>query len=154
MAFNGWGNLQSAAAFPPGLTTQFDAVTQIDQRSLPGLMAFLRAQGETRGYTNYWVEYPLAFASQDELIFTARLPYHADLRYSSRDDRYPPYDALVSASPSAAYITAHLPELDARLRTAFARLGVSYHEAAIGDFHVFYGLSRKVTPTELGWGDM
>ena len=42
------------------------------------LMDFLRAQGETCGYTNYWVEYPLAFASQDELIFTARLPYHAD----------------------------------------------------------------------------
>ena len=151
VAFNWWGNAQSAAAFPPGLTTQFDAVTQIDQRALPELMAFLRANGETRGYTNYWVEYPLAFASQDELIFTARLPYHADLRYSARDDRYAPYDAQVAASPRVAYVTAHLPELDARLRAEFARLDVSYAEASFGDFHVFYALSRKVTPAELGW---
>ena len=152
VAFNWWGNAQSAAAFPPGLTTQFDAVTQIDQRALPELMAFLRAHGETRGYTNYWVEYPLAFGSRDELIFTARLPYHADLRYSARDDRYAPYDARVAASPRAAYVTAHLPELDTRLRAEFARLDVTYQEARFGDFHVFYAMSRKVTPAELGWG--
>lgn len=152
VAFNWWGNIQSAAAFPPGLTTQFDAVAQIDQRSLPELMAFLRATGETRGYTQYWVEYPLAFVSQDELIFVARLPYHADLRYSARDDRYAPYDALVAASPRAAYITAHQPGLDARLRAEFARLDVTFQEASFGDFHVFSGLSRKVTPAEMGWG--
>jgi len=149
VAFNWWGNVQAAAAFPPGLTTQFDAATQIDQRALPQLIAFLRAQGETRGYTNYWVEYPLAFASQDDLIFIARLPYHADLRYTARDDRYAPYDDVVAASPRAAYITARLPVLDERMRSAFERLGVAYREATFGDFHVFYALSRKVTPEAL-----
>jgi 4-amino-4-deoxy-L-arabinose transferase-like glycosyltransferase len=151
LAFNGWGTLQSAAAFPPGLTTQFDAATQIDQRAVPQVAAFLRAHGETRGYTNYWVEYPLAFLSQDDLLFVARLPYHPDLRYTTRDDRYAPYDAAVAASPRAAYITARLPELDTRLRSDLARLGVRYSEAVIGDFHIYYGLSRKVTPDELTW---
>jgi 4-amino-4-deoxy-L-arabinose transferase-like glycosyltransferase len=150
IAFNWWGNIQSAAAFPPGLTTQFDAATQIDQRALPSLADFLRAQGETRGYSTYWVEYPLAFISRDDLIFVARLPYHPDLRYSARDDRYAPYDDLVSASPRVAYITARLPELDSRLRSALGQLAVTYQMAVIGDFHVYFHLSRKVTPDELG----
>ena len=68
------------------------------------------------------------------------------------DDRYAPYDALVEASPRAAYITAHQPELDTRLRAEFARLAVTYQEASFGDFHVFCGLSRKVTPAQMGWG--
>jgi hypothetical protein len=152
VAFNWWGNVQSAASFPPGLTTQFDAVTQIDQRALASLAAFLRAHGEMRGYTNYWVEYPLAFDSQEDLIFVARLPYHPDLRYSARDDRYTPYDALVEASPRVAYISARLPELDIRLRTALNQLAVTYREADIGEFHVYYDLSRKVTPAELSLG--
>jgi 4-amino-4-deoxy-L-arabinose transferase-like glycosyltransferase len=149
IGFNWWGNVQAAAAFPPGLTTQFDAATQIDQRALPDLVAFLRAHGETRGYTDYWVEYPLAFASQEDMIFVARLPYHPDLRYTPRDDRYPPYDDLVAASPRVAYITARLPQLDDRLRQSFARLGVTYQEASLGEFHVFYSLSRRVSPDEL-----
>ena len=152
VAFNWWGNVQSAASFPPGLTTQFDAVTQVDQRALPSLAAFLRAHGEMRGYTNYWVEYPLAFSSQEDLIFVARLPYHPDLRYSARDDRYAPYDALVEASPRVAYITARLPALDNRLRSALDQLAVTYREADIGEFHFYYDLPRKVTPAELSLG--
>jgi len=152
VAFNWWGNVQSAASFPPGLTTQFDAVTQIDQRALPSLAAFLRAHGEMRGYTNYWMEYPLAFNSQEDLIFVARLPYHPDLRYTTRDDRYAPYDSLVEASPRVAYITARVPELDSRLRAALEQFAVTYQEAVIGEFHIYYGLSRKVTPEELSLG--
>ena len=95
LAFYGWGNVQAAATFPPGFTTQFDAVAQVDQRSLPELIQFLRANGETRGYTNYWVEYPLAFASQEELLYVARLPYPEDFRYTARDSRLPdPFEVV------------------------------------------------------------
>lgn len=152
VAFNWWGNVQSAATLPPGLTTQFDAATQIDQRALPRLTAFLRAHGELRGYTDYWVEYPLAFDSQEDLIFVARLPYHPDLRYTARDDRYAPYDALVEASPRVAYITARQPELDERLRTGLQQLSIAYKETTIGDFRVFYALARRVAPEELAFG--
>ncbi len=151
-AFNLWGTAQSAAAFPPGLTTQFNSMTQVDQRALGELTAFLRAQGETRGYSNYWVEFPLAFLSDEELIYTARLPYHPDFRYTPRDDRYPAYAQAVAASPHAAYITTRHPALDERLRTGLTALGVAFQEKQIGDFHVFYALSRKVVPEELGLG--
>jgi hypothetical protein len=151
--FNWWGNVQCAVAFPPGLTTQFAPNTQVDQRDLPELIAFLRAQGETRGYTNYWVEFPLAYLSNEELLFAARLPYHLDFRYTPRYDRYAPYSQAVAASPRAAYITTLHEPLNERLRIGFAALGVTFQEKQIGDFHVFYALSRKVTPQELGLGE-
>jgi hypothetical protein len=117
------------------------------------LMAFLREKGETRGYTNYWVAYPLAFQSAEELIFIPRLPYHPDLRYTARDDRYQPYAGLVAQSDRAAYITTvHTPLLDERLRVGFQKLGITYSEATIGDYRVFYALSSPVRPELLGIG--
>ena len=154
LAFNLWGNVQSALAFPPGLTTQFDEEARVDQRDLPALMTFLREQGETRGYASYWVTFPLAFLSNDELIFAARLPYHSDFRYTPRDDRYAPYTEAVTASPHVAYIAARHPLLDERLRLSFAALGVTFTEKRIGDFVVFYALSRRVAPEELGLGQV
>jgi hypothetical protein len=149
MAFQGAGTLESALRMPPGITTQFDPVAQLDQRDLPKVIDFLRAHGETRGYTNYWVSFPLAFLSREELIFTARLPYHADLRYTPRDDRYSPYDNLVDTSSRVAYITTNNPALDARLEAAFAGRGIRYQVEQIGDFRIYYNLSALLRPEEL-----
>jgi hypothetical protein len=143
-------NVQAAVRIPPGLTTQFNEVVQIDTRARPRLMTFLREHGETRGYTNYWVSYPLAFESGEELIFAPLLPYHQDFRYTPRDNRYPAYAEQAQASPRAAYITTKHPALDAHLREGFAALDVAYQETQIGDYHVFYDLSRHVRPSELG----
>jgi len=82
-------------------------------------MRFLDAKGETRGYTNYWVAYPLAFKSQERIIFIPALPYHPDLRYTARDNRYAPYTAEVERSPRAAYIVTRNPPLTAALRQGF-----------------------------------
>ncbi len=147
-----WGNLWAATRYPPGFTTQFDPVAQVDTRALPELIAFLRAHGETRGYTNYWVEYPLAFLSGEELLYVARLPYHEDFRYTARDSRLPAYAEAVAASERVAYITTRHPELDSQLRSGFRSLGVTFAEEAIGDYHVFYELSRHVTPDEFSFG--
>jgi 4-amino-4-deoxy-L-arabinose transferase-like glycosyltransferase len=68
LGFHLWGTLDSAFTVPPGITTQFDLVAQVDQRRMPDLIDFLAAQGETRGYSNYWVTFPLAFLSQETLI--------------------------------------------------------------------------------------
>jgi 4-amino-4-deoxy-L-arabinose transferase-like glycosyltransferase len=152
VVFHGWGTVQGAVAFPPGITTQFDEVAQVDQRAIGALIAFLRAQGEMRGYANYWVGFPLAFLSHEELIYEARLPYHLDFRYTPRDNRYLTYAQVVAASPRAAYITTLHPALDARVRVGLAQLGITFQEKQIGDFHVFYALSRKVVPEELGLG--
>jgi hypothetical protein len=147
-----WGNLETAFTQPPGITTQFDAFTIRDDASDRRLIEFLRASGETRGYTTYWVAYPLAFLSDETLIFVPRLPYHADLRYTPRDDRYAPYDALVDASPRVAYITSRHPTLDEALREGLRAQDVLFEEAEIGGYHIFYRLNRALTPSELDIG--
>jgi len=96
--------------------------------------------------------FPLAFLSHEELIYEARLPYQHDFRYTPRDNRYPPYAEAVAASPRVAYITTLHPALDGRIRAALTQLGDAFQEKQIGDFHVFYALSRKVIPEELGLG--
>jgi hypothetical protein len=137
---------------PPGFTTQIDAVTQIDHQYDNELIEFLQTEGENRGYTNYWVAYPLAFLSEESLIYIPRLPYHQDLRYTTRDDRYPPYDRLIDQTQRTAYITTNNPLLDEQLRTGFKDLGVSWQEAKIGDYHVYYRLSQVVKPEDVGLG--
>jgi 4-amino-4-deoxy-L-arabinose transferase-like glycosyltransferase len=149
LAFNLWGTVQSAVRNPPGLTTQFDAATRVDHRFDSALIAFLEQNGERRGYTNYWVAYPLAFLSGEDLVFVPRLPYHPDFRYTARDDRYPPYDDLVTASDRVAYITANHPALNERLRQGLAAAGASFMEVSIGDYHVFYRLSIPLRPEDI-----
>ncbi len=146
------GTIQSAASMPPGITTQFNPITQVDQRALPALINFLDEHDERVGYTNYWVSYPLAFLSQEELVFVPALPYHQDFRYTSRDNRYQPYHDRVAHADKVAFITTHHPALDEYLRTKFRRAGVSWKETKIGDFQVFYGLSKHVGPEEIGLG--
>lgn len=152
LLFNLWGTVQSIGKPLPGVTTQIDAVTQIDHSYDQELIAFLRSKGEVFGYTNYWVAYPLAFLSNEELVFIPRLPYHPDLRYTSRDDRYEPYQQSVAEAAQAAYITTNNPLLDEKLRTEFEWLGVEWKEKVIGDYRVYYGLSEKVEPGMIGLG--
>ncbi len=152
LVYHLWGNLQSALRFPPGITTQIYAPSQVDQRAISDLIDFLRQNSERRGYTNYWVAYPLAFLSQEELIFIPSLPYHLDFRYTDRDNRYAPYSEEVARASQLAYITTKHPELNTLLRREFSRLGASWREAQIGDFTVFYALSTPLRPEQLGLG--
>ena len=148
LGYNVTGTL-SAASQPPGLTTQFDPVTWIDHRYDQALIDFLLAHGETRGYTNYWVQTPIAFLSNEQVISAARLPYHLNLGYTRRDDRYPPYSQAVAEAPRAFYITTNHPTLDALIRDRLTGLNVSFQEQTLGNYHVFFALSRKVTPEDL-----
>jgi 4-amino-4-deoxy-L-arabinose transferase-like glycosyltransferase len=153
LGYHLWGILQSASRYPPGITTQFNEVSQTDQRYLPILEDFLRTHNEMYGYTNYWVAYPLAYLSAEELIYLPRLPYHEDFRYTVRDDRYAPYDEWVSQSEQVAYITTKHPQLDEYLREEFRQKDIAWQETWIGDFHVFFDLSRPVRPPEIGLGE-
>jgi len=153
--FNLIGTLQAARIYPPGITTQFEAITQVDHRYDQVLMEFLHTHHGTRGYANYWVTYPIAFLSKEEIILVPHLPYKADLRYTSRDNRYAPYGELVNDSPTVVYVTTNHPALDQMLRDRFRSVGVDFQEVQIGDYHVFYDLSRRVTTAELSlpWMD-
>ncbi len=150
VGFNLWSNLEAAGQYPPGITTQFDAVTRIDHQFDEQLVDFLSKHGETRGYSNYWVSYPLAFESDEALIYIPRLPYHLDFRYTDRDDRYEPYQVLVEESDRVAYITTFHPALDGNIRASLHELGVGWDEEKIGDYQIFYNLSRPVRPEEIG----
>ena len=74
------------------------------------------------------------------------------MRYTERDDRYAPYDALVENAGRTAYITSLHPALDETLRQQLSMRGISWEEAQIGDYRVFYQLSQPVRPEELGLG--
>ena len=142
--FNLWGNVQCALTNPPGLTTQFYAPARVDMRSMPEVIQFLNDRGELRGYSNYWVAYPLAFLTNEEIIFSPRFPYHPDLRYTERDDRYPLYTRQVEASDKVALITARNPELDEKLRWLLEEKGIRWDEKQIGDFLIYYDLSHPL----------
>ena len=150
VGYNVVGTLAAAAKNPPGITTQFDPVTWIDHAHDQELIDFLLANGETRGYTNYWVQTPIAFLSGERIISAARLPYHLALDYTPRDDRYPPFTQAVREAPQAFYVTVNHPELNALIRERLSGLDVAFKEQTIGNYHVFYALSRKVEPEELG----
>lgn len=152
LVFNFWGTVQCAQRFPPGFTTQFYKPAQIDHRFDQALMDFLQQEGESYGYGNYWVTYPLAFLSQESLIYVPALPYHPDFRYTQRDDRYAPYRARVASAPRVAYITTHHPQLDEKLRREFIARQITWQEKTIGDYRIFYRLSDLIQPQEMGLG--
>jgi 4-amino-4-deoxy-L-arabinose transferase-like glycosyltransferase len=152
LGFNLWGTVESAIRNPPAITTQFDVITQIDHSQDHALIQFLTERGESRGYSNYWVSYPLAFLSNEELIFVPYLPYHADFRYTPRDSRYEPYEDQIALSDQVAYITTHHLALDEYIRLSFKGLDVQWEETTIGDYQIFYHLSRTVKPIEIVLG--
>lgn len=149
IAYSLAGTVQCAMRVPPGITTQFNAETQVDHRYDQELIGFLQKEGETRGYTHYWVSYPLAFLSSEQLIFVPQLPYHANMSYTPRDDRYSLYDDSVASSRRVAYITTSQPELDRLLRVNFQNLGAEWEEKTIGDYQVFYHLSKPIRAEQL-----
>jgi hypothetical protein len=149
LGYNVGATWQAANRPPPGITTQFDPITWIDHTRDQELIDFLLEQGETRGYTNYWVQTPIAFLSHERILSAAALPYHLNLGYTPRDDRYPPYTQAVAQADRAFYITTNQPALDALIRERLKALGVTFQEHAIGNYHIFYGLARKVEPEEL-----
>lgn len=152
--YQGWGTYDCVMRNPPGLTTQFYAPTVYDHSAFPELVEFLKREGETRGYSTYWISYPLAFRSQEELIYAPQLPYHLDLRYAEGDDRYPPYSAAVAQSEKAAYIVLHGSSLEAYLHDYFSDADIQWKTQVIGDFSVFYSLSEKITPQQMGLGSV
>jgi 4-amino-4-deoxy-L-arabinose transferase-like glycosyltransferase len=152
LAFNLLGNGLAVYQNPPGLTTQFDPSNRFDNSHDDELVSFLREIDVTRGYSNYFVAFRIAFLSGEEIILSSQLPYKPDLSYNPADDRYPPYTTEVDRAEKVVYITSIHPKLDMVLADRLATAGVEFVEKQIGPYHLFYDLTRKVTPQELGLG--
>ena len=134
------------AGHEPYITTQFYTPAMINHDYDDELMEFLGENDLTYGYTNYWVSYPLAFLSEEELIYIPALPYHPDLKFTERDNRYAPYTEQVNSSEEVSYIVTKNPPLDDALQQIFARHNISYAYHEIGDFHIYYHLSDVIRP--------
>ena len=150
--FNLLGTINCAGINPPGITTQFYYVTILDHDYDSELIDFLFEEEEYYGYSNYWVSYPIAFLSEEKLIYVPRLPYHLDFRYTSRDSRIEDYEIAVAAAEKVAYITTNNPALDTYLMEQFSNAQISWEYHEIGNYHVFYHLSDLIRPEEIGLG--
>jgi 4-amino-4-deoxy-L-arabinose transferase-like glycosyltransferase len=148
-AFNLAGTALAAFNASPGFTTVFMPIARFDNRSDAALISFLTEHNGTRGYSNFWVTYRIAFKSDERIILAARLPYKEDLEYWSSDAGYEPYNRAADESATAVYVTTQHPRLDAVLRERFAALGVTFLEQQIGPYHVFYDLSRRMLPYQV-----
>jgi len=134
----------------PYTTTQFYSPAQVDHSRIDELQQFLISEKEYYGFSNYWISYPLAFVSAEKIISTPKLPYHQDLRLTERDNRISKYNELIKNGSSYFYITSNNPNLDDLLAHAFQENDIDYLENQIDDYHIFYKLSKKITPEELG----
>lgn len=142
-----------AARSPEGLTTQLNEITRFGNDHDEELIRFLTEQGETRGYSNHWVSYRLAFLSDERIVLATDLPYQEDLSEPLGTARIADYTEVANAAPRAVYVTSKHPILDALLEEGFLTLGVEFEEIQIGPYHVYYDFSRKVLPEELGFGE-
>lgn len=147
--FHVYGSVRSGLQ-KPFITTQFYAPAQIDHSNILELKNFLMSEDEYYGFSNYWISYPLAFISDEKILSVPKLPYHPDLRYTGRDNRITKYNELIKDGENYFYITANNPALDDLLVRSFLENDVSYREKQINDYHIFYHLSKKITPEELG----
>jgi hypothetical protein len=59
---------------------------------------------------------------------------------------------MVEGAARAAYITTRNPRLDETIRSGFSIMGVTWKEKVIGDYQVYYQLSKKVSPIQIGIG--
>jgi 4-amino-4-deoxy-L-arabinose transferase-like glycosyltransferase len=137
----------------PYLTTQFYTPAMVNHQSDEELITFLTDNDLHYGYSNYWVSYPLAFLSDEKLIYVPALPYHPDLKFTERDNRYQPYADRVAASEEVNYIVTNNPELDEALRQVFTDNVIDYEYHEIGDFHIYYELSKTIRPNQFNLTD-
>jgi hypothetical protein len=148
------GNVITLTTIPPGLTSQFDPVTDFPNSSDQALIDFLLAHDGSRGFGTYWVTFRIAFASQERVILDAWLPYKSDLRYTLLDRRYMPYTEMIKTAPHWVYVTANTPQLNSIITDKFNQNVITFKQQTIGPYTVYYDLSAKVAPDALGLESM
>jgi 4-amino-4-deoxy-L-arabinose transferase-like glycosyltransferase len=143
------GTIVALRNIPPGLTPQFDPATDFPNDHDQAVIDFLAGHGGQYGYGTYWVSYRLAFLSGEKIILAPLLPYKASLIYTG-PDRYPAYTAQVQAANRPVFVTANLPQLDQVIAQQLDSRRITYQQQSIGPYTIFYGLSQRVKPDELG----
>lgn len=149
LAFNLTGVVLGATD-PAGLTTLYFPAQQVGNAHDGELIDFLLGNEMPYGYSHHWVSFKLAFLSQEQVILAPLLPYQIAPDHDlDRADRYPPYTALAESAASPVYVTSNQPWLDDLLSQRLIERGVTYEKARIGPYHIFYHLSRPMSPKAL-----
>jgi 4-amino-4-deoxy-L-arabinose transferase-like glycosyltransferase len=104
---------------------------------LDGLRRVLADEGVDRAYADYWIAYPLTFATDERVVVSP-----AD---SVRDQRLA---ATVASAPRSTYIVFRGQARDRALRSELVARHVPFRHRAVDRFSV-YLLSRPVAPPTL-----
>lgn len=147
LGLNMWGTWLGANS-PEKITTQLSEASRFDNNDDEDLLTFLFQNDLDFGYTNYWVSFRLAFLSDEEFVYVAKLPYREDLKYNPSSNRYLLYEKLVDESNQTNFITADQPALDVFLQGWFSDREITYQEKAIGIYRVYFDFSRQVRSDE------
>jgi hypothetical protein len=59
---------------------------------------------------------------------------------------------MVDSADRIAYITTNHPALDEYLEARFKKAGIDWQYTEIGDYHIFYDLTRPLRPEDIGLG--
>ncbi|MBN1656778.1 MAG: glycosyltransferase family 39 protein [Anaerolineae bacterium] len=158
-----WGSLAVAAilAFnlagvalgtgePARLTTVYFPEQQVGNAHDQALIDFMLDRELHYGYSQHWVSYKIAFLSNEQIVLAPLLPFSKQRHSPFEADRYPPYSALARSTPSPVYVTCNQPWLDEVLIEEFHARGVHFEEADVGPYHIFYALSKVVSPIDMG----
>jgi 4-amino-4-deoxy-L-arabinose transferase-like glycosyltransferase len=141
LSYHALGLIATATTYP-GFTTQFNLDTHIPNDDDAALIAWLDENDLTRGYTNYWVTFRLAFLSREQMQFSAAIPYLPSMIYTPFDERYPPYRHAADSAERIAYIFPYTNEnvlpVQARLESIFAETEVQYQQAQVGVYTIYY----------------
>lgn len=140
----------TTAASEPGFTTQFNLDTHIPNDQDAALITFLDGQGITRGYSQYWISFRLAFLTAERVQLSAALPYLPSLRYTPMDERYPAYRAAVDAAENPALIVAetspNVAVIGAALEAWLDANEITCTRENIGMYRVYYACSPVPRP--------
>jgi hypothetical protein len=143
LAYHGLGQI-AAAGGDFGFTTQFVAETHLPNDDDAALIGFLEERGLTHGYTNYWINFRLAFLSGERLQYSAALPDKDSLDYSPAFERYAPYREASDIAERIAYINPLLPEVGRALEAWFAAEGITYTREQVGIYTVYYDFAPRI----------
>ncbi|MGI5835720.1 MAG: hypothetical protein ACOX87_04400 [Chloroflexota bacterium] len=127
-------NLYSITALDPKLNLPDTAVGST-QSNRSELVEFLLSRGVNHIYTDYWLAYPLAFESEEQIIPSV---------ISGGFNRYIPYAHLVSVAPNPAFvfITDSSEERSFLTKLMERQVEAESHRVAI------YSVYWQVTPLE------
>ena len=109
------------------------------------LIRFLKDEGIRYAYATHWIGYRLMFESK----LSVQTSDYVEQTHGM--DRLPHFSqAVESTADIPAFILFHPPWQKAPpLEMQFQELGVSFSRQVVGDYVVYYGLSRRVHPAEV-----